>query len=88
VTISCPPVVALAPFGQMPVVCRPFWNIRAAATVRPQSTGGIDEGRAPCGVYASAEAGTTMARWPVASRFVVPARHPFALAGLVIEAWP
>jgi ribonuclease BN (tRNA processing enzyme) len=29
-----------------------------------------------------------MAAWPLAVRYVVPARHPFAIAGLYIEAWP
>ena len=43
---------------------------------------------APCGVYASAEAWGAMAAWPVATRYVVPARHQFALAGLLVEAWP
>ena len=43
---------------------------------------------APCGVYASAEAWTAMAKWPLAMRYVVPPRHPFALAGLLVEAWP
>ena len=42
----------------------------------------------PCGVYASADAWQTMAAWPLAIRYVVPARHPFALAGLLVEAWP
>jgi phosphoribosyl 1,2-cyclic phosphodiesterase len=43
---------------------------------------------APCGVYASAESWRAMAAWPLAMRYVVPARHPFALAGLLVEAWP
>jgi phosphoribosyl 1,2-cyclic phosphodiesterase len=43
---------------------------------------------APCGVYATARAWGAMAGWPVAVRHVVPPRHPFALADLVIEAWP
>ena len=43
---------------------------------------------APCGVYASAEAWSAMIAWPLASRYVVPAKHPFALRGLLIEAWP
>jgi phosphoribosyl 1,2-cyclic phosphodiesterase len=43
---------------------------------------------APCGVYASAEAWTAMAAWPLTTRFVVPPRHEFALAGLLVEAWP
>jgi glyoxylase-like metal-dependent hydrolase (beta-lactamase superfamily II) len=42
---------------------------------------------APCGVYASAEAWQAMAAWPLATRYVVPARHPIAVAGLVVEAW-
>ena len=43
---------------------------------------------APCGVYASADSWRAMATWPLALRYVVPARHPFALAGLRVEAWP
>jgi len=43
---------------------------------------------APCGVYASAESWRAMAAWPLAMRYVVPARHQFALAGLLVEAWP
>jgi ribonuclease BN (tRNA processing enzyme) len=43
---------------------------------------------APCGVYASAEAWNAMAAWPLALRYVVPAQHPIAVAGLHIEAWP
>ena len=46
------------------------------------------KGGAPCGVYATAEAWRTMAAWPLAIRYVVPVRRPFALAGLVVEAWP
>lgn len=48
---------------------------------------GLKRGAA-CGVYASAEAWNAMAAWPLAMRYVVPPRHPFALAGLLIEAWP
>jgi ribonuclease BN (tRNA processing enzyme) len=29
-----------------------------------------------------------MAAWPIAMRYVVPPRHEFALAGLLVEAWP
>jgi ribonuclease BN (tRNA processing enzyme) len=29
-----------------------------------------------------------MAAWPLTIRYVVPPRHPFALAGLLVEAWP
>jgi phosphoribosyl 1,2-cyclic phosphodiesterase len=43
---------------------------------------------APCGVYASAESWRAMAAWPLAIRYVIPARHQFALANLLIEAWP
>jgi phosphoribosyl 1,2-cyclic phosphodiesterase len=43
---------------------------------------------APCGVYASAESWRAMAAWPPPMRYVIPARHQFALANLVIEAWP
>lgn len=43
---------------------------------------------APCGVYATAEAWSAMVAWRPALRYVVPARHPFALARLLIEAWP
>jgi ribonuclease BN (tRNA processing enzyme) len=43
---------------------------------------------APCGVYASAEAWAAMAAWPLPARYVVPPRRPFALAGLLVEAWP
>jgi phosphoribosyl 1,2-cyclic phosphodiesterase len=43
---------------------------------------------APCGVYASAESWRAMAAWPIAMRYVVPPRHEFALAGLLVEAWP
>jgi ribonuclease BN (tRNA processing enzyme) len=43
---------------------------------------------APCGVYASADAWRAMAAWPVVTRYVVPPRRPFALAGLLVEAWP
>lgn len=43
---------------------------------------------APCAVYASAESWRAMAAWPLAIRYVVPPRHPFALAGLSVEAWP
>jgi ribonuclease BN (tRNA processing enzyme) len=39
-------------------------------------------------VYASADAWRAMAAWPLAMRYVVPERHAFALAGLVVEAWP
>jgi ribonuclease BN (tRNA processing enzyme) len=39
-------------------------------------------------VYASAEAWNAMAGWPLPTRYVVPARREFALAGLVVEAWP
>jgi ribonuclease BN (tRNA processing enzyme) len=46
------------------------------------------KGGAPCGVYASAQAWRGMAAWPLAMRYVVPARHPFALGGLLVEAWP
>lgn len=45
-------------------------------------------GGASCGVYASAQAWQAMAAWPLAMRYVVPARHPFLLAGLLVEAWP
>jgi phosphoribosyl 1,2-cyclic phosphodiesterase len=48
---------------------------------------GLERG-APCGVYASAESWRAMAAWPLAWRYVVPARHRFALAGLIVEAWP
>jgi glyoxylase-like metal-dependent hydrolase (beta-lactamase superfamily II) len=41
--------------------------------------GGLRKG-APCAVYASAEAWNAMAAWPLAVRYVVPARHPFAIA--------
>jgi phosphoribosyl 1,2-cyclic phosphodiesterase len=43
---------------------------------------------ARCGVYASAESWRAMAAWPLAMRYVVPPRQQFALAGLVVEAWP
>ena len=43
---------------------------------------------APCGVYASAEAWSAMASWPLTIRYVVPPRHQFALAGVLVEAWP
>jgi ribonuclease BN (tRNA processing enzyme) len=43
---------------------------------------------APCGVYASGESWRAMAAWPLTMRYVVPARHQFALAGLLVEAWP
>jgi len=43
---------------------------------------------APCGVYASAESWHAMAAWPLAMRYVVPPRHQFAVAGLLVEAWP
>ena len=43
---------------------------------------------APCGVYASAESWSAMAAWPLAMRYVVPAWRTFALAGLLVEAWP
>jgi phosphoribosyl 1,2-cyclic phosphodiesterase len=49
--------------------------------------GGLRHG-APCGVYASAEAWGAMARWPLSIRYVVPPRRAFALAGLIVEAWP
>jgi ribonuclease BN (tRNA processing enzyme) len=29
-----------------------------------------------------------MAAWPLTLRYVVPPRHQFALAGLLVEAWP
>ena len=48
---------------------------------------GLERG-APCGVYASAEAWSALAAWPMSVRYVIPARHPFALAGFVVEAWP
>jgi phosphoribosyl 1,2-cyclic phosphodiesterase len=48
---------------------------------------GLEKG-APCGVYASARAWRSMAAWPLEMRYVVPARHPFALGGLLVEAWP
>ena len=48
---------------------------------------GLKRGAA-CGVYSSAEAWNAMAAWPLSIRYVVPARHPFALAGLLVEAWP
>jgi glyoxylase-like metal-dependent hydrolase (beta-lactamase superfamily II) len=40
---------------------------------------GLERG-APCGVYARAESWRAMAAWPLAMRYVVPARHQFALA--------
>ena len=43
---------------------------------------------ARCGVYASAEAWGAMAAWPLPTRYVVPSRRQFALAGLLVEAWP
>lgn len=43
---------------------------------------------APCGVYASAEAWRAMTAWPLALRYVVPVKHQFAVADLLIEAWP
>ena len=43
---------------------------------------------APCGVYATSEAWSAMARWPLPTRYVVSPRHPFALLGLLVEAWP
>jgi ribonuclease BN (tRNA processing enzyme) len=43
---------------------------------------------ASCGVYASAEAWGAMATWPLPLRYVVPARHRFTLADLLVEAWP
>jgi ribonuclease BN (tRNA processing enzyme) len=45
-------------------------------------------GGAPCGVYAGIRAWQAMAAWPLPLRYVVPERHPFALAGLLVEAWP
>jgi ribonuclease BN (tRNA processing enzyme) len=39
-------------------------------------------------VYASAESWRAMAAWPLAMRYVVPPRQQFALASLVVEAWP
>jgi phosphoribosyl 1,2-cyclic phosphodiesterase len=39
-------------------------------------------------VFASAESWRAMAAWPLAMRYVVPPRHRFALAGLLIEVWP
>jgi ribonuclease BN (tRNA processing enzyme) len=46
------------------------------------------KGGAPCGVYASAEAWSAMAAWPLALRYVVPMKQQFVVAGLLIEAWP
>ena len=43
---------------------------------------------APCGVYAGAEAWRAMTAWPLALRYVVPVKHQFAVADLLIEAWP
>lgn len=43
---------------------------------------------APCGVYASAEAWRAMAAWPLTIRYVAPPRHQFAIAGLLVVAWP
>jgi phosphoribosyl 1,2-cyclic phosphodiesterase len=43
---------------------------------------------APCGVYATAEAWRAMAAWPLVTRYVIPPRRQFALAGLLVEAWP
>jgi phosphoribosyl 1,2-cyclic phosphodiesterase len=48
---------------------------------------GLKRGAA-CGVYASAESWRAMAPWPLAMRYVVLPRQQFALAGLVVEAWP
>jgi hypothetical protein len=76
--------------------CGEDW-VGRAASLRPvailishahhDDAAGLKRG-APCGVYASAEAWSTMAPWPLSRRYVVPARHPFALAGLLVEAWP
>jgi phosphoribosyl 1,2-cyclic phosphodiesterase len=67
------------------------WRLRPAAILISHShddhAAGLERG-APCGVYASAETWRAMAAWPLAMRYVIPARHPFALANLVIEAWP
>jgi hypothetical protein len=39
-------------------------------------------------VYATAEAWNAMAAWPLALRYVVPVKHQFAVANLLVEAWP
>jgi ribonuclease BN (tRNA processing enzyme) len=82
--------------GRVLIDCGEDW-LGHAASLRPVAillshthddhAAGLKRG-APCGVYASAEAWSTMARWPLSVRYVVPARHPFALAGLLVEAWP
>jgi phosphoribosyl 1,2-cyclic phosphodiesterase len=82
--------------GRVLIDCGEDWLGRARG-LRPDAilishahddhAAGLKRG-APCGVYASAESWRAMAAWPLAMRYVVPARHPFALAGLLVEAWP
>lgn len=82
--------------GRVLIDCGEDWLGRAAR-LRPTAilishahddhAAGLKRG-APCGVYATPEAWRAMAAWPLPTRFVVPPRHPFALAGLVVEAWP
>jgi phosphoribosyl 1,2-cyclic phosphodiesterase len=82
--------------GRVLIDCGEDWLGRARG-LRPDAilishahddhAAGLKRG-APCGVYASAESWRAMAAWPLAMRYVVPARHQFALAGLLVEAWP
>jgi phosphoribosyl 1,2-cyclic phosphodiesterase len=53
----------------------------------PDHIDGLRQGAA-LPVYATAESWKRMRTWPVADRRVVPIRHPIAVAGLRIEAWP
>jgi phosphoribosyl 1,2-cyclic phosphodiesterase len=82
--------------GRVLIDCGADWLGRATS-LRPiailvshahdDHAAGLKNG-APCGVYASAEAWSAMAAWPLTTRFVVPARREFALAGMLVEAWP
>ena len=82
--------------GRVLIDCGEDWlgragHLRPAAILvthaHDDHAGGLKRG-APCGVYAVADAWRAMAAWPVVARYVVPPRRPFALAGLLVEAWP
>jgi phosphoribosyl 1,2-cyclic phosphodiesterase len=82
--------------GRVLVDCGEDWlgrvgRLRPAAVLITHAhndhAAGLKRGAA-CGVYASAESWRAMAAWPLSMRYVVLPRQQFALAGLVVEAWP
>lgn len=82
--------------GRLLIDCGEDWlgginRLRPSAILvthaHPDHAGGLRHG-ARCPVYATAAAWEDMDRWPIAVRHVLPLRHPIAIAGFAVEAWP